>query len=259
MVAKSFWGVSLGLTILSMLSLPQGDSAKLVQQTSDPVVTFRIGGFSDPPVALKKVWLGDKELLPESTFAATEDWLKHLRVEGISRSDKTIAYLSYAIDITFTDENEVGYRIKLDAGRAVFLPPADQYGDSLKLGYGQPHTISFADKAWDKYSAIIKQLNGKRMLFRQVKVFVETVAFEDDTMWVMGSLLRRSKSDPSSYERVSGESKVSRSDTSSLHLARGFLGRSSYLSCTQGVTLFTQVTCDCSFPWPCCTNTEPLP
>ena len=164
-----------------------------------PQLTLNIPDWWKAPVTINSVRIGDQQVLPGSSFLATDDWAKHLSIEAINKSDKTISYIAYAIDFTVAGEKKL-YRMRLQDGN--YAPPDALTAQAgLRVLKGQKHNMWFTDKAWSCHSTLVGMINERRSRVVKVELFVESVGFTDDTMWAFGSNLRRIKG-TSNFENV---------------------------------------------------------
>ena len=152
------------------------------------------------PVEISSVRIGDQEVLPGSTIEATDDWARHVSIEGINKTDKTISYISYAIDFTVAGEDKL-YRIRLQDGNFYLQPDALTAPDGLRVPKKRKHNIKFSDNAWGCHSTLVANINARKTKITNVELFVETVGFTDDTLWAFGSRLKRNK-ETSLFENV---------------------------------------------------------
>jgi hypothetical protein len=166
------------------------------------VVPFRVAEFKNEPFAIKQVMLGQRLLEKQDSLNLNDNWLQQLVINGKSQTPKEIAYISYGIDFDSAERDGFAYRLKLARGRSVFLASGGQAGDSLRLLQGDQFKINFNAEDWQKNGQIIQQVGKLRGKIAEVSIFVESVAFTDDTMWVLGSWLKRSASDSDRYDPI---------------------------------------------------------
>ena len=166
-----------------------------VNQAEDsrvPQITLNVPDWWKAPVAINSVRVGDQQVVSGSSILATDDWTKHLSIEATNKSEKTISYISYAIDFTVAGETKL-YRIRLQDGNYFAAPNGLTAPGGLRVLKGQKHNMGFSDKAWTCHSTLVGMINERKSRITQVELFVESVAFTDDTMWAFGSNLRRVK------------------------------------------------------------------
>lgn len=165
-----------------------------------PQLTLNIPDWWKAPVTINSVKIGEEQVLSGSSILATDDWAKHLSIEAINNSEKTIAYIAYAIDFTVAGEKKL-YRMRLQDGNYYASPDALTAPGGLRVLKGQKHNMTFTDKAWSCHSTLVSMINERKSKLVKAELFVESVAFTDDTLWAFGSRLRRIKG-TSNFENV---------------------------------------------------------
>jgi hypothetical protein len=170
----------LGVHSLSARSQP-------VQNSMDPQLTLNITDWWNAPVAINSVRIQDQEVSSGSSIVATDDWTRNLSIDATNRSDKTISYIAYAIDFKIAGEENL-YRVRLQDGK---LADAMKAPNALRVLQGQQHNMKFTDDAWRCQSRLIGMINERKARIVKVELFVESVAFTDDTLWEFGSHLKR--------------------------------------------------------------------
>lgn len=170
------------------------------QNSKDTQLTLNVPDWWKAPVAINSVKIDDQQVLPGSSILATDDWTKHLSIEAINKSEKTISYIAYAIDFTVAGEKKL-YRIRLQDGNNYASVDGLTASGGLRVAKGQTHTMSFSDNAWNCHSTLVKMINERKSRIVKAELFVETVGFTDDTLWAFGSRLKRVKG-TSNFENV---------------------------------------------------------
>jgi hypothetical protein len=180
-----------GLTVL-------GAKAASPPQTLLPL---QITDYWNAPVQIEKVLVGEQELSPHALLERSDDWIRQLQVIGLNRNAKTIAYVNYALDFKFADEKVPRLRYTFSAGRK-FLN-AFQGEDERVLGLAAGQRIQAeARKPWDAQSGVRAQIKKNQSQLSAVELFVESVGFEDGTMWMLGSWLKRDNKNPDLFVRM---------------------------------------------------------
>lgn len=170
------------------------------QRSTVPRLKLNITDWWNAPVEISSVRIDNQEVLPGASIEATDDWAKHVSIEGINKTDKTISYISYAIDFTVAGEDKL-YRIRLQDGNFYMQPDALTAPDGLRVPKKRKHNVKFSDNAWTCHSTLVSNINERKARITNVELFVEAVGFTDDTLWSFGSRLKRNK-DTNLFENV---------------------------------------------------------
>src|ERR1044072_8054424 len=194
--------VSVMLVSILLSSAPSRvhSGSQQTENSNVPQLTLNIPDWWKAPVTINKVLVGDQQVSPGSSIAATDDWAKHLSIEATNKSDKTISYIAYAIDFTVAGEKKL-YRMRLQDGNNYASPDALTAPGGLRILTGQKHNMRFSDNAWSCHTTLVKMINERKSRIVKVELFVESVGFTDDTLWAFGSNLRRIKG-TSNFENV---------------------------------------------------------
>ena len=134
--------------LLSVLlsSAPSRVHSVQAENSKVPQLTLNVPDWWKAPVTINSVKIGDQQVLSGSSILATDDWAKHLSIEAINKSDKTISYIAYAIDFTVAGEKKI-YRMRLQDGNYASPDGLTTLG-GLRVLTGQKHNMGFSDKAW---------------------------------------------------------------------------------------------------------------
>ncbi len=195
-----------------------------VQNSKDPQLTLNITDWWNAPVEIKSVRIGEQEVFSGSSIVATDDWTKHLSIEGINKSQKTISYIAYAINFTINGEDSL-YRVRLEDGIFYLFPDALTAPGGLRVLKGQKHNMGFRDNnACSGQSTLIGAINERKARIAKVELFVETVGYTDETVWSFGSRLKLNK-ETSYFENVDYPLPSKPKYPLSASLARGFLAK----------------------------------
>jgi hypothetical protein len=170
------------------------------QDSKVPQITLNVPDWWKAPVAINSVRIGDQQVSNGSSILATDDWAKHLSIEAINRSGKTISYIAYAIDFTVAGEKKL-YRLRLQDGNNYASPDSLTAPGGLRVLQGQKHDMKFSNNAWTCQSGLAGMINERKSKIVKAELFVESVGFTDDTLWAFGSNLRRIKGTPN-FENV---------------------------------------------------------
>lgn len=166
-----------------------------VNQAEDlkvPQLTLTVPDWWKAPVTINSVRVGDQQVSSGSSILATDEWAKHLSIDAVNKSEKTISFIAYAIDFTVAGEKKI-YRMRLQDGNNYASPDALTAPGGLRISKGQTHNMKFSDTAWSCHSTLTKMINERKSKIIKVELFVESVGFTDDTLWAFGSNLRRIK------------------------------------------------------------------
>jgi len=181
------------LILLSTLLSSAPSRVHFVNQDSKvPQLNINVPDWWKAPVAINSVRIGEQQVLPGSSILATDDWAKHLSIEAVNKSDKTISYIAYAIDFTVAGEKKL-YRMRLQDGNNYASPDGLTGRGGLRVAKGQKHNMRFNDNAWKCHSTLVGMINERKSRIVKVELFVESVGFTDDTLWAFGSRLKRVK------------------------------------------------------------------
>ena len=224
---------------------PQGQNPKV------PQLTLNIPDWWKAPVTINSVRIGDQQVSPGSSIALTDDWAKHLSIDAINKSEKTISYIAYAIDFTVAGEKNL-YRMRIQDGNNYAAPDAFTAPGGLRVSTGQKHNMRFSDNAWNCHSTLVGMINERKSRIVKVELFVESVGFTDDTLWAFGSRLKRVKG-TSFFENVERRELSKRMNHARDLLAKGGSTTSyqqgccvAFLDYTSGQSNPTTVTQACS-------------
>jgi hypothetical protein len=197
------------------------NSGSQAQNSKVPQLTLNITDWWNAPIAINSVKIGEQEVVPGSSVVATDDWARHLSIEAINKSEKTISYIAYAIDFTVAGEDKL-YRIRLQDGTFYAFPGALTVPDGLRVLKGQTHNMRFTENAWGCHSTLVSMINERKTRVANVELFVESVGFTDDTLWAFGSHLKRNK-ETSVFENIEHIELSKGKNRQSTNLARGFV------------------------------------
>lgn len=188
--------------LLSVLlsSAPSRVHSVQAENSKVPQLTLNVPDWWKAPVTINSVRVGDQQVVSGSSILATDDWAKHLSIQAINKSDKTISYIAYAIDFTVAGEKKL-YRMRLQDGNNYASPDGLTAPGGLRVLTGQKHSMTFSDTAWNCHATLVRMINERKSRIVKAELFVESVGFTDDTLWAFGSNLRRIKGTPN-FENV---------------------------------------------------------
>lgn len=175
-----------------------GDAGQ-AQTSKDPQITLKVTDWWAAPVEIRSVKVGEQAVATSASIAATDDWTKYVSIDAISKSDKAISYISYAIDFTIAGEDKL-YRLRVQDG-TFNAAPESLVTSGLRLAKGQKHQMRFTDNAWNCSSTVVNKINERKAKILKAELFVEMVGFTDDTLWAFGSRLKRNKA-TSAFENI---------------------------------------------------------
>lgn len=196
-----------------------------VQNSNGLRLEVDISDWWNAPVAIKRVRIGDHEVLSGASIEGTDDWVKHLSIDAINKSSKTISYIAYAVDFTIAGEKSL-FRVRLQNGTFYLVPDALTAPNGLRIFTGQNHNLSATDSSWECQSTLLDMINARKAKITKVDLFVESVGFTDDTLWLCGANLTHNKA-KSVFENLEYSSRMETKDlsvanhTSGIGITRG--------------------------------------
>jgi hypothetical protein len=170
-------------------------------QTAQSQMRLVVTDWWNSPFKIRKVLVGDTQVPSDSTLLTTSDWLKQLRVEGMSNTGQTVSYVGYAVDFTLKDRSAPLLRYQFGLGQGLMSTMPNSNGKSLALRTGEAVTIS-ADHSWESMTSIVEMINKRSNEIDKIELFVETVCFDDGTFWLFGTMMKRSPESPDVFLRV---------------------------------------------------------
>ena len=128
-------------------------------------------------------------------FDGDDDWMKGLTVSFKNTSDRNIVY--FRLDLMFpeTEGPKPMMAFPLIFGRRP-KDAEDRNYDRL-LAPGEEVELSLTDERYGRLRNFLK--NGSFDKVTSVRLFLETVIFDDDIMWNGGDLYRRNQNDPNNW------------------------------------------------------------
>lgn len=196
------------LTLFSLTGLlafatviPAGRITPRVNAQSADSPRLEVTDYWNAPVKIRQVLSGDEALSAKKRMGELEDWLKPLKVEVESVSEKKITSVIFAVDFSPVDKNAPHIRYTFAAGRSIFALYQGLEGENLlDLNQGQRCTAS-ADKTWNGQEGI-RELVKKQLSITKVELFVETVVFADETAWMFGKMMKPISPGSPNYEPI---------------------------------------------------------
>ena len=169
---------------------------------SAKALRMELTDYWNAPVKIQHVMLGDQTLSSQTRLGELENWLKPLKVEAVSASEKKITFIIFAVDFTTADEKAPHIRYRFIAGRSMLAMFHGLEEESLlDLQNGQ-HCIAIADKTWEAQEGILEAVRKNQLGVTKAELFVETVGFADDTIWMLGTMMRPISPGSSTYEAI---------------------------------------------------------
>lgn len=131
----------------------------------------------------------------QEDFDANDDWMKGLAVTFKNTSDKNIVY--FRLDLMFpeTEGQEPMKAYHMIFGRRP-KDSSDRDNDKV-LKPGEEVELALTDDDYSRMRAFLKK--GSFDTVSNVRLFLETVIFDDDLMWNGGDLWRRNPNDPNNW------------------------------------------------------------
>lgn len=136
----------------------------------------------------------------QKDFDADDDWMKGLAVTFKNTSDKNIVYFSLDLMFPETEGAEPMMAFPLIFGRRP--KDANDRSYDTKLQPGEEVEITLTDDQYGKLRAFLK--SGSFDKVSNVRLFLETVIFDDDLMWNGGDLWRRNPNDSNNWLPIKG-------------------------------------------------------
>jgi hypothetical protein len=166
--------------------------------------------WPNEPVKLTRIKSKGVVVDLDKAFPGEDDWLNGLTISVKNSSDKAIIFLSVSVRLLRpgaedSAQRQPSYRHELIYGRDPSSPASADQPKSIKPGETVEMVLSAED--YDSIRAILKQLNYPASV-KQAQVVLNTVIFDDDTMWKGGGILRRDPNDRQKWKPIpqSGES-----------------------------------------------------
>ncbi len=131
----------------------------------------------------------------QEEFDASDDWMKGMTVNFKNTSTRNIVY--FRLDLMFpeTEGQEPMRAYHMIFGRRP-KDSTDKDYDTL-LTPGEEVELTLNDEQHGKMQAFLKKGGFDKV--SNVRLFLETVIFDDDSMWNGGSLYRRDEKDPNNW------------------------------------------------------------
>lgn len=145
--------------------------------------------FSDSPIEVVRLELGNKSFMDDTRVLGTKDWLKYLTLSIKNISDKNI--ISIDMDLWIKPEGKMLNGVSIPVLFRSYSKPTGnnaltELGEK-KLGSLQPGEVvrvRISDRNMSAFGRILTE-NGAEDVER-VKIEIRFVYFDDDTHWAFG-------------------------------------------------------------------------
>jgi hypothetical protein len=170
--------------VLSPIVYLQSQSEENLQESKR---ILRKGGDFTPPVTITSIKTHLGEIETDTPFAANNDWFKGLSITMRNDSDKPVTYIKVST-LFPTPENK-----KEDPDLVIPLvygvnPLPNKYGDfhnglAESIKPGESVEIKISDYDYEDIKQLLKK-SSYPMDIKKIKVYVTTVGFNDETIWM---------------------------------------------------------------------------
>jgi hypothetical protein len=134
----------------------------------------------------------------QEEFEADDDWMRGLTVNFTNTSGKNIVYFRLLLIFPETESAGPPMAHTLNFGRQP--KDADDRDFESVLKPGEETTISLTDEEYGKMRDFLKSRSFEKV--SGVRLFLETVIFDDDLMWNGGDMMRRDPNDPKQWHTI---------------------------------------------------------
>ena len=185
--------------ILTLLLIPEVISGQQRQNRSLKKIPW-----PNEPVKLTKIKVKGAVVELDKDFLAEDDWLNGLTISVKNTSGKAIVFISISIRLIRpatqnTVQQQPSYRHELKYG----IEPSSQSlpNEPKPIKPGEIVDIVLSAEDYDNIRMILKQLDYSAGV-RQAQVVINTIIFDDDTMWKGGGILRRDRNNPKKWNPI---------------------------------------------------------
>jgi hypothetical protein len=128
-------------------------------------------------------------------FDGYDDWMRGLAITFKNTSNKNIVYVRVFLLFPETEAAGPGMGFPLQFGRFPKKPSIGSYDNLLKPG--EEMEIILTDDEHNRLQSFLK--SGSFNKVNRLRLFLESVIFEDDIMWFGGDLMRRDPDNPNRW------------------------------------------------------------
>lgn len=190
--------LSLGVTLIALIA--STFHAGIAQHSQERIISTR--SQQNEPVAMTEIKVNGRSISVGKNFLADDDWMRSLAVSVKNTSDKHIVLAS--LDVFFPrppgskDLPAVFYIFHGNWALRSRPPTADER--LVGIAPGETVEIGFSVQ---KFADLQRFLTDARYpaSIERVEMWIDSVIFEDDTMW-RGGLFRRDPNNPGSWNNV---------------------------------------------------------
>jgi hypothetical protein len=165
--------------------------------------------WPDEPVKISKLKIKGKNVSIGQKLFEEDDWLKTITLGVKNTSDKSISHIKIDLEFprpenepfakapTFLYPLQYGYSPLFEA----YLSPAEQRYAPPLIKPGEAVDLTLTDAEYAQLQRILKEENYS-VSIKQVKIIIRDVAFDDGTIWHVGTLLQRDPNNPGKWKPV---------------------------------------------------------
>jgi len=128
-------------------------------------------------------------------FDGDDDWMRGLAITFKNTSNKNIVYVRVFLLFPETEDAGPIMSCPLQFGRFPKKPSIGSYDNLLKPG--EEMEIILTDDEHNRLQSFLK--SGSFNKVNRLRLFLESVIFEDDIMWFGGDLMRRDPDNPNRW------------------------------------------------------------
>ena len=155
----------------------------------------------NPPVRFDKIKTAGKLFEFEAgsefkkDFDGDDDWMRGLAITFKNTSNKSIVYVRVLLLFPETEAAGPSMSGTLQFGRFPYKPSIGSYDNLLKPG--EEMEIVLTDDEHNNLQSFLKSRSFNKV--NRLRLFLESVIFEDDIMWSGGDLYRRDPDNPNQW------------------------------------------------------------
>ena len=158
--------------------------------------------FHHEPVAINRVVMGGRDISFNTSFQATDSWLKSLSFEVENISSHKIVFIEIGLVFLPEDEGETPLLFRLSWGLSGDVRnSAKRNNEPLTLIPNENIAFEVTEKDYSGIQELLS-LSKWRASIKTAFIFAERVIYNDDTMWKGGDLFQRNKTIPSTWQLI---------------------------------------------------------
>lgn len=190
----------LGAMVVALIVSTVAATAQV--QTRERVIR-RLPVEQNEPIGLTQVKVNGERVFAKKAFLADDQWLKGLVISVKNRSDKLILFAS--IQLQFPRPTGSQDPMVIDdmfyGNRALQTRPPTPDERLTGIAPGETVEIRLSEQQYVDLTQLLIMTNYS-LSVEKVDLRIDSVIFEDDTMWTRGAITRRDPSDPSTWRNV---------------------------------------------------------